>query len=286
MYRLAFVLMLLSSSGCFDLKDYRIIKVDTTQADIPQDTSSTESSVDRTILEDNAEYSKHDGFDVCGRKSRAFTCTGPDCMCNDEQVEYRTAGIEIGEGSIRELMGRFARACKGAGKRFIRDSCRPWSICEIPLTISDASVTSLERGETVDFCQPNPEYHEREVWAPDPTASDRVQRMYEGIPYGESLKLFTEHVHPYLVEACGSCHSRNPAKRAPILLAHETPKVAHDEIILNQKVFFLGGIERSRLILRLTQDSHNCPKSDCQSAGAKMKDVVLEKWITPLHYDP
>jgi hypothetical protein len=103
----------------------------------------------------------------------------------------------------------------------------------------------------------------------------------DDFPREQSLKLFAEAAHSYLVESCAGCHGDKPT--APVKLAQSDAAKAHDEVIKNQKVNFLE-YEKSRLVQRLTVDSHNCP-GECGPAGEKMKEAV-KNWLEPLGYRP
>lgn len=85
-----------------------------------------------------------------------------------------------------------------------------------------------------------------------------------------SLSLFAEHVMPVL-KLCADCHSSAGGGQAP-LFADDNAEVAHKAIIEGGKVDF-ANIPSSRLVLRLTEDNHNC-KSDCQGNGEKFVDAL------------
>ena len=82
-----------------------------------------------------------------------------------------------------------------------------------------------------------------------------------------SLHLFEKHVMPELV-MCASCHASN---QAPYFASTEVEQ-AHQAIIDGNKVDF-DNVTNSRLVLRLTEDRHNCG-DDCDANGQKLLDAL------------
>ena len=73
-----------------------------------------------------------------------------------------------------------------------------------------------------------------------------------------SQQTFREHVWPELKKSCGSCHA---AGQTPFFASTDI-EIARRAIIDGGKVDF-SNIPKSRLVLRLSEDNHNCP-DDCQ----------------------
>ena len=82
---------------------------------------------------------------------------------------------------------------------------------------------------------------------------------------------FKNHVLPELQDSCGGCHADS-----------QTPFFASSDVETAQRAIIDGGkvdftdIAKSRLVLRLTKDNHNCP-TDCQE-DAKSFIEVLTLW--------
>lgn len=84
-------------------------------------------------------------------------------------------------------------------------------------------------------------------------------------------KTFSDYVLPELQDSCGGCHADS-----------QTPFFASSDVETAQRAIIDGGkvdftdIAKSRLVLRLTKDNHNCP-TDCQE-DAKSFVEVLTLW--------
>ena len=86
-------------------------------------------------------------------------------------------------------------------------------------------------------------------------------------------KLFFEKygqiVHPFAVEKCGGCHS----KTAPMFATGNALESA--QVVFQTKKIDFANPGNSRLVQRLTKDSHNCgAKDQCELLGIEMKKKV------------
>ena len=88
-----------------------------------------------------------------------------------------------------------------------------------------------------------------------------------------SVGAFDKTVHPLTVKWCASCHG---STQAPLLGAADAA-AAYDAIISTQKVDFIDA-SKSRLVLRLSTDQHNCPSDPgCQAASTQMQ-TAIQTW--------
>ncbi len=89
----------------------------------------------------------------------------------------------------------------------------------------------------------------------------------------DSIDAFAKTVHPLAVKWCGSCHDK---VQSPFIGAADAA-AAYAAIISTQKVDF-NAVEKSRLVLRLTTDKHNCPVDPgCIEAGKQMQ-AAIQTW--------
>ena len=89
----------------------------------------------------------------------------------------------------------------------------------------------------------------------------------------DSVAAFDKTVHPLALKWCGACHDK---AQSPILGAADAT-TAHDAIISTQKVDF-NAVEKSRLVLRLSTDKHNCPVDPGCGEAAKQMQAAIQTW--------
>ena len=89
----------------------------------------------------------------------------------------------------------------------------------------------------------------------------------------DSVGAFTKTVHPLTVKWCGSCHG---STQAPLLGAADAA-AAYDAIISTQKVDLIDP-SKSRLVLRLSTDNHNCPTDPGCDGAAKEMQASIQTW--------
>ena len=98
-------------------------------------------------------------------------------------------------------------------------------------------------------------------------SSIAAQRHHNDLTAVDAQKLsvaaFAQHTLPVLEKTCAGCHGNTQAP----LFAVSDAEQAHRAIIEGNKVNF-DDIPNSRLVLRLTEDKHNCV-DDCQVTGEK-----------------
>lgn len=92
----------------------------------------------------------------------------------------------------------------------------------------------------------------------------------------DSISVFSRTTHPLLIQWCKTCHATSVSP----LFANPDPKIAHEALLTAQKVDFEDP-SRSRIVLRLSAENHNCPAEGCASAGDAMQDSVIE-WAKAL----
>jgi hypothetical protein len=90
--------------------------------------------------------------------------------------------------------------------------------------------------------------------------------------YGLSVNSFRSTVYPIARQYCGSCHG---GKQSPNFASRD-PQAAHDSLMLGAKIDFTN-IDRSPLVLRLTQQSHGCWTGNCQ-ADADQIVAAIKNW--------
>ena len=89
----------------------------------------------------------------------------------------------------------------------------------------------------------------------------------------DSVGAFDKTVHPLTVKWCGACHDK---VQSPFLGAADAT-AAHDAIISTQKVDF-NAVDKSRLVLRLSTDKHNCPVDPGCGEAAKQMQAAIQTW--------
>lgn len=86
----------------------------------------------------------------------------------------------------------------------------------------------------------------------------------------KSVQAFQESVFPLAVKWCaGGCHD---TVQAPVF-ASDDVTASHDALLTTQKVDF-DVVERSRLVLRVAEDNHNCPAEGCEVAAQELTLAV------------
>lgn len=90
--------------------------------------------------------------------------------------------------------------------------------------------------------------------------------------YGLSVNSYRATLYPVVRQYCGSCHGGN---QSPNFAAIDLPS-AHDSLMLGGKIDFTN-IDRSPLVLRLTQQSHGCWTGSCD-ADAEVLEAAIESW--------
>jgi hypothetical protein len=86
-----------------------------------------------------------------------------------------------------------------------------------------------------------------------------------------SLSLFKEHVYPVLKKNCATCHGTTTAP----LFAQDDDVAAFQALSNAKKINFENTIQ-SRLVLRMSQDLHNC-WGDCSENATIMKSAI-DNW--------
>lgn len=100
---------------------------------------------------------------------------------------------------------------------------------------------------------------------------DGVMVPVTGASVKTSLAAFEETVYPLTKKNCASCHA---AGQQPL---HASPKIedAHNALLSQYKVNFTNP-ERSRMVLKLRDESHNCWGS-CDAAADEMSEAIA-RW--------
>ena len=89
-----------------------------------------------------------------------------------------------------------------------------------------------------------------------------------------AIDAFQRTVHPLVKEQCASCHATEAAAAIAPFFASADAVVAHDALITTQKVNF-SAIDKSRLVLRLGADNHNC-WTECSADAATMRAAIAD----------
>lgn len=87
-----------------------------------------------------------------------------------------------------------------------------------------------------------------------------------------SLDAFKLTTYPLLTENCGGCHDTSVA---PFFAADDVT-TAHNALVDGHKVNF-DHPEDSRVVLRLSEDQHNCWSGNCQDDADTMEQAII-KW--------
>ena len=92
---------------------------------------------------------------------------------------------------------------------------------------------------------------------------------------------FSTTVHPVAMKRCVDCHSPTGStlQQAPFH-AHTDYTIAHDSVLDTARVNFFD-IPRSRLVVRLRDDSHYCWSDDCEADASEMQ-AAIEAWVSQL----
>lgn len=90
---------------------------------------------------------------------------------------------------------------------------------------------------------------------------------------GDSSLAFQQTVYPLLRQNCAGCHGTSQSP----LFASANYMTAYNEVISTGKVNF-DSPSNSRLVQRLTSDSHNCWGGSCANSGALML-TKIQDWI-------
>lgn len=92
----------------------------------------------------------------------------------------------------------------------------------------------------------------------------------------DSVQVFQRTTYPLVQQWCDKCHA---STQAPVFAAGDV-NVAHDALLDAQKVDFQDP-SKSRLVLRLLVDKHQCPAEGCETSAAKMQ-ASIEEWAKAL----
>ena len=95
----------------------------------------------------------------------------------------------------------------------------------------------------------------------------------------DSLAAFKKGVYPLLVEWCSRCHA---AINGP-LFAQDDARSALENLTKSAKVD-LRQPDKSRIYLRLAEDSHNCPTPRCDESAQKLLEAI-KQWASDIKAD-
>ncbi|MBU2870793.1 LamG domain-containing protein [Colwellia sp. E2M01] len=83
--------------------------------------------------------------------------------------------------------------------------------------------------------------------------------------------LFSTHVYPIVTQYCASCHSEAASTAQSPFFASQDIDKAYE---VAKQVINLEDPEKSRLVVRLRTESHNCWNSDCSSSSDEMESAI------------
>lgn len=100
---------------------------------------------------------------------------------------------------------------------------------------------------------------------------------------------FAQHVYPLLTQYCSDCH-RADAPQAPVQPYFASGDVAAAYAAAQTKMLFnvqgdVRDASRSRLVVRLSEESHNCWNNNCVAAGNTM-EAALEAFAATMQMRP
>ncbi len=93
----------------------------------------------------------------------------------------------------------------------------------------------------------------------------------------DSVNAFGLTLHPHLKTYCGECHGKNQ----PPLFAQNDKKLAHNAIIESLKVDFKN-IGNSRIVLRASNDKHQCKDDECVKYAQVFTDGITA-WVEKIN---
>ncbi len=109
-----------------------------------------------------------------------------------------------------------------------------------------------------------------------------IMDVSASLTYPEDTAAFQQHVYPLLSAYCSDCH-RGDAPQAPVQPYFAATDVASAYLAAQTKMLFnttetANGISidgsRSRFVLRLREEAHNCWDNDCPSAANEMETAL------------
>lgn len=150
--------------------------------------------------------------------------------------------------------------------------------------------------QNLEFCAERME-HWISLWAASSgiTLTETALRVPEVLDVSSSLTYpadtaaFAQHVHPLLTQYCADCH-RADAPQAPVQPYFASGDVAVAYAAAQTKMLFnvqgdVRDASRSRLVVRLSEEAHNCWNNNCVVAGNTM-EAALEAFAATLEMRP
>lgn len=116
----------------------------------------------------------------------------------------------------------------------------------------------------------------------------RVPEVFEvssSLTFPDDTASFAQHVYPLLTEYCADCH-RADAPQAPVQPYFASGDVALAYAAAQTKMLFnvqgdVRDASRSRLVVRLREEAHNCWNNNCVTAGNTM-EAALEAFAATM----
>jgi hypothetical protein len=96
-----------------------------------------------------------------------------------------------------------------------------------------------------------------------------------------SRDAFEQHVYPLLTQYCAECHDGG-GEGSPSF-SHPVVATAYGELLGQSKVN-LAAPDRSRIVRKLAEESHNCWTNDC-SADALILQAAIQAWADQIDFD-
>jgi hypothetical protein len=96
-----------------------------------------------------------------------------------------------------------------------------------------------------------------------------------------SREAFEEHLYPLLTQYCSQCHAGG-GEGSPSF-SHPVVATAYSELLGQSKVN-LAEPDRSRIVRKLADESHNCWTSDC-AADAMVLQAAVQAWADQIDFD-
>lgn len=118
-----------------------------------------------------------------------------------------------------------------------------------------------------------------------------IHEVSASLTFSADTAAFAQHVYPLLTQYCADCH-RADAPQAPVQPYFSSTDVAaayaaaQTKMLLNaQGEGQVPDASRSRLVVRLREEAHNCWDNNCQAAGNAM-EAALEAFAATLEMRP
>src|SRR5262245_46566506 len=96
-----------------------------------------------------------------------------------------------------------------------------------------------------------------------------------------SRDAFEQHLYPLLTQYCAECHDGS-GEGSPSF-SHPTVGTAYNQLLGQSKVN-LADPDRSRIVRKLADETHNCWTNDCDADAMMLQDAI-QAWADQINFD-